>query len=405
MKSRLILGLALASLVLPVSGEQTVYLSSPSDLTLQKGTEAIPALTSVASMQNIWGVSYRNTDDLIYVSNPTDGTILSYEASSDTVVTVISEPTAVFHGIDIADGALYALRSGSDDLVRYDLPSTTPVILANGLMRPCDVVVDSARNRIFVTDSGLDEVREYELDGTLRRLWNLSGVWGVDVSPVDGAVYVSCHDSGELWKNALGSSSFIRVVTGLDSPRGVEVDRSGKIFVLEAGQQRLVQAVPAVNSFIATAYSSEAKNGHGMVVYESTDKDGDYLPDSWELTYNSSLAAVNAQSNNDTDSSIALAEYAFMGSPVATENSLVKDYTQNGADGFSVTIPVVDDADIHPSFMVSNDLVTWIEVAPSRTTAIGGTNYSDQEFELSESNHFTPQKGRLFFKATAEIVR
>ncbi len=404
MKACVFLSLSVLSLALPVSAEQTVFLSSPGNFTLQKGTATTPTLTSVVNTLNIWGVTYRNTDDLIYLSDPTSGTIQSYNATTHAVATVISEPTAVFHGIDHAEGSLYALRSGTDDLVRYDLPSTTPTILTAGFMRPCDVAVDSERKRIFVTDSGLDQIREYDLEGTLKRLWILSGVWGVDVSPVDGAVYVTSHDSGELWRNVIGSSSFIRVVSELKSPRGVEIDRSGKIFVLESGEKRVVQAVPALNQFFATSYT-EALNGHAMVIYESTDKDGDYLPDAWELAHSGSLSTLSAGTNADGDSHIALAEYAFMGSPTQNEGSLVKDYVQNGAVGFSVTLPVIDDADIQTSFMVSNDLTTWVEVSPSQTTPIVDTSYLNQQFDMLESDHFSPQKGKLFFKANAELNR
>jgi len=404
MKACILLTLSALALTLPVSAEQTAFLSSSGNFTLQKGTATIPALTSVLETQNIWGVTYRNTDDLIYFSNPTSGTIVSYDASNHSVVKVIEEPTAVFHGIDHAEGSLYALRSGTDDLVRYDLPSVAPTILATGLMRPCDVAVDSDRERIFVTDSGLDQIREYNLDGTLARSWNLNGAWGVDVSPVDGSVYVTSHDTGELWRNMIGSTSFIRVVAGMNAPRGVEIDRSGKIFILESGENRVVQAVPALDQFFPTSYT-EALNGHAMVIYESSDKDGDYLPDDWELSQSSSLATVNGGTNSDGDSHVALAEYAFMGSATQSEGSLVKDYVQNGAVGFSVTLPVVNDSDIQMSFMVSNDLATWVEVSPSQTTPIVETPYSNQLFNVLESDHFSPQKGKLFFKASAEINR
>jgi len=378
----LVLGIVSVS----VNGENQVWLTSPSDSDLKVGTESAPTLSSWSAVGGFqpWGVTFDSSSSNYFVSDANVG-IVMFSTATGSVDPYVTDPGAVYHGIDAVGGKLYALRSGSDDLVVFDLSvAATPVVLASGFQRPNDVAVDLERGRIYVTDSGLDQVKSFNLLGNSIATWNLNGAWGVDIDERDGTVYVSSYDDGLLYRNLDGDGSFVSVVSGFDGPRGVEVDRRGAVFVMNSNTETVVQAIPALNMFFSTPYTGALD---------------------WELSFGSSLTILDRVTGVDVDGFSTFLEYAFSGDPTQNESSLFTEFIQNSGDGFSVSLTARDDADLLQNYFVSNNLTTWVEVIPSSTSVSATTGFNDLEFELTEADYFSDVKGRLFFRVSAEPNR
>jgi len=403
MKSLVYGGMLILGGVGSLLGEDQVWMTSPSDseLKLWTGSSEIPTTPLTGVDVQPWGVTFDESFSVYFVSDANLGIIAFNEAVAQDYVL---DAASVYHGIDADNGNLYALRSGSDDLVVFDIPSTDPVVLASGFERPNDVAVDSGRNRIYVTDSGLDQVRSYDLNGSLTGTWNLNGAWGVAIDQTSGEVYVTSYDDGLLYRKSLGGSSFVSKVSGLDGPRGVEVDRGGRVFVIEANSDRVVQTVPAIGMFFPTIYTG-VLNGHGLVYEESTDRDGDFLGDDWERGFSGSLITYNGGNDPEGDGHVGLLEYAFNGDPTAREGALYGDFVQSAGDGFSLSMKVRDDDGLLMNYFVSNDLVGWVEVTPTSEAAAAEAGYNDLEFDVTEMGTLGVETGKLFFKASVQPNR
>ena len=96
---------------------------------------------------------------------------------------------------------------------------------------------DPAHNysKLYWVDVDTDELRRIELDGTLNQpLADQSdgtaatGPRSVTVDDVNGHVYWTNNNSGEIWRANLDGSSAAPVLTGLASPMGIAVDPSGE---------------------------------------------------------------------------------------------------------------------------------------------------------------------------------
>ena len=96
---------------------------------------------------------------------------------------------------------------------------------------------DPAHNysKLYWVGVDTDELRRIELDGTLNQLLAdqsdgtaATGPRSVTVDDVNGHVYWTNNNSGEIWRANLDGSSAAPVLTGLASPMGIAVDPSGE---------------------------------------------------------------------------------------------------------------------------------------------------------------------------------
>ena len=111
---------------------------------------------------------------------------------------------------------------------------------------------DPAHNysKLYWVDVDTDELRRIELDGTLnQQLADQSdgtaatGPRSVAIDDVNGHVYWTNNNSGEIWRAKLDGSAATLVLTGLASPIGIAVDPSGeKIYWFDAAANELWRA-------------------------------------------------------------------------------------------------------------------------------------------------------------------
>ena len=96
---------------------------------------------------------------------------------------------------------------------------------------------DPAHNysKLYWVDVDTDELRRIELDGTLNQPLadqsdgtGATGPRSVTVDDVNGCVYWTNNNSGEIWRANLDGSSAAPVLTGLTTPIGIAVDPSGE---------------------------------------------------------------------------------------------------------------------------------------------------------------------------------
>ena len=111
---------------------------------------------------------------------------------------------------------------------------------------------DPAHNysKLYWVDVDTNELRRIELDGTVNQLLAdqsdgtaATGPRSVTVDDVNGHVYWTNNNSGEIWRANLDGSSAAPVLTGLASPIGIAVDPSGeKLYWLDDTANELWRA-------------------------------------------------------------------------------------------------------------------------------------------------------------------
>jgi sugar lactone lactonase YvrE len=284
------------------SAETQVFATSPPEFKLLEASDSAPAFQEVLSSINPWGLACHPDTGLLYFSDPNAGIIGAIDpgAPTPTIITIVDRPTGALHGIslDAVNNRLFFLDSADDSINVVDLQTlaVTPLVLANGIVRPNDLVYDPDQNQLYVTDSGADEVRIVSDTGVIgpsASLPSTEGAWGIALQPGTGDVYFSSFDNGTIHQ-LLDTTPLTttEIVSGLAGPRGLEFDRHGNLFCLESGMNRVVVIDVGAGTFAPTGFAS-ALNGRAFLLFDSEDKDGDFLLDDWELRYAKSLVSPN----------------------------------------------------------------------------------------------------------------
>ncbi len=101
-----------------------------------------------------------------------------------------------------------------------------------------------------------------------------------------------------------------RAAGGLNRPRGVEVDRNGRIFCLLSGNGQIVEVDRDTGAVTRTGVGT-APGGRDLVLFDATDGDGDELLDSWEGQQGYALCDLPPASDFDSDGASAFREKLF----------------------------------------------------------------------------------------------
>lgn len=389
--------------------EEAVALSSSGDARLYEASASSLALSAAQQDENLWGVALHPETYTLYTTAPTSGKIYALDwanlAAGSTAV--VTDSTAVYHGLTVFDGFLYVLNSQTDSLQRYALPiqaDAVPDTICDGYTRPNEVSI--YENTILVTDSGADAIYVHALaTGTLLATIPFNGAWGVAVNPVDGVPYIASYDDGTIVSLDLALETLTPVASGLDGPRGLEFDRFGTLYVYESNANRLVTVNPADGSIAPTTYTGATRNGHDFLVVETLDLDGDFLPDSWERTYAASLESIDSRSDSDNDSLNALAEYAFGRSPASTTGKVTVRETWDLEGSNTILVDTVNDTNIRVHYQVSNDLLSWSSVSVTSSEAAPVAGLTRQSVTFDTTQLYPTAPSNLFFRAMVEPNR
>lgn len=163
-----------------------------------------------------------------------------------TLMAASAENLAEPHDIVLSpDGALlYVADNGNDRIVVLAAQTLEELgSFADGqVAAPHDVVFD-AEGRLLVADTRNDRIAIYEVDGTGGRLvgtieGRIRAPEGVGVHP-DGRVFATGAGSGNLV--IFDDGKVIEEVGGFSSPHDVEFDGSGRAWVADASNDRIVR--------------------------------------------------------------------------------------------------------------------------------------------------------------------
>lgn len=363
--------------------ELEVIGTSPSSFEVVDASETSPLFQTVFGSVNPWGIDCHADTGVLYFSDPTAGVIRQWDpAAFPPVVTpFVTRPGPGVHGIDLDEpnGRLFFLDSADDSINVADLGTgtVTPLIAGFEITRPNDLVWDAGRGWVIFTDSGANFIGAIDAAGNITGGFfvpEAQGAWGIAVHPQTGGIYFSSHDLGAVYRlQPTGTFSAIvtPVATGLDRPRGLEFDRYGRLFCMESGQDRVVRIDLGVTGPAPPDFAA-AINGRAFVIYESTDKDGDFLTDSWERRFASSLHELDATSDGDGDGRTALDELIFNGSPEIPEyGSQIDDFDPAAGGGVFVAFEGPASGFDH-DVLVSSDLQNWITSPEPLTPRLTG---------------------------------
>ena len=226
------------------------YLNTPSEalfawLRVRLGLSAL--LTAIAALA------------VLLSSGPTQAFPVLTPGTIDTAASGFSVPRNV--ATDAA-GDLFVVEPTRHRVMQVDAAtgvsfivagiSDTPGFSGDGvdarntrLNSPSSVVVDQARNLLFIADTGNLRIRQVDLNTLI-----ISTVFGPvplsqfrDVA-VDaaGMLFVAESSSGQI-QTGLPGGVFSQLVMGLNEPLGVTVAPNGDLYVAETGAGRVVQVV------------------------------------------------------------------------------------------------------------------------------------------------------------------
>ena len=357
-------------------GAQTVIAAAPNAFELRSATLAAPDLSAVESGLNAWGLALDPQRERVLWTEPTSGRVGwigfgSRQGQSGTLLSPPSPPDRVLHGIDLdcERDLLYLLDSDQDVVLTFDMDTQVLSPLTGSLfVRPNAIDHDPEDNTIAVSDSGNDTIFLLDQAGTVLHALqdaNSVGVWGVACDPTSDLVFFTSHDRGELasWRPADGAVATI--ATGLDRPRGLEIDRFGRLFCLESGGGRVVEIDRLTGDITATDVGS-APGGRDLVIFDPADADGDLLLDWWEIREGRPLCALGPSGDPELDAASALAEMLFNGT---TDDRTGMSFGQLSHSAPSTTVRFDFETLLHEGYdyelLLSDDLVNWL---PSLTT-------------------------------------
>lgn len=389
--------------------EEAVALSNSGNSRLYEASASAPNISMILDNENLWGVALDPETETIYASSPTSGQILTLDWSNTGAgsTAVVTDATAVFHGLTIVDQSLYVLNSQTDSLQRYGLPidpMDTPEEVCSGFTRPNDVAIDG--DYIYVTDSGSDSIYVHaRATGALVATVPFNGAWGVSVSPIDNVPYFSSYDDGTIVSLDVTQEQLTQVATSLQGPRGLEFDRNGTLFVFESDSNGLVTVDVSDGMKSSTSYTGSPSNGHDFLVVETLDLDGDFLPDAWERTHAPDLATLSPDTDDDVDAMGALVEYAFGKSPQSGQGGVTVTESWDPAGSSTLVLDVVDDPNILVSYEASNDLQTWSPVTAVSSEAAPTPGFDRDTVTVDPVSIFGSAQPELFFRTVVQPNR
>lgn len=169
-----------------------------------------------------------------------------------TLVAASAENLAEPHDIVLSpDGRyLYVADNANDRIVVLDADSLNQVSVfaENEVRAPHDVVFDTG-GRLLVADTGNHRIAIYEVDGTGGRLigsleGRIRAPEGVGVH-ADGRVFATGARSGNLV--VFDKGAVVAEIGGFSSPHDVEFDPSGRAWVADAANDRMVRLTDALD--------------------------------------------------------------------------------------------------------------------------------------------------------------
>ena len=174
----------------------------------------------------------------VYVADASDNSIQEWNASTQTVSTVVSAGLNDPHGLAVdASGNVY-IADTNDGAIKVWNPSTQMVstLIASGLNSPEGVAVDASGN-VYVADTNDGAIKEWNASTQTVSTLVSSGLNGPDGVAVDasGNVYIAdANNAAVKVFNASTGEVGVLISSGLKSPYGVAVDASGNVYVADA---------------------------------------------------------------------------------------------------------------------------------------------------------------------------
>lgn len=353
-------------------------LTNPGDFNALREPVPDPGSATVVTGTNTWSVDYDPLANKVYWSFIDSGEIWRTDPDGQNAELVVLGPGTVLRGIQVDPygDAIYFLDSFSDSIWVTDLDGSSFAPLASGFVRPNDMALDLPGGGLFVTDSGSDTVLRHDLGGGAPLTWPLSGAWGVAIDQGSGTVFVST-DAGEV--HAFDKAG----VADANNPvfqqagslfRGLEWDPARcLLYVVDAKNDRVLEFDPADGSSgVSTLFGTALNNPRDIVLIEIDDRDGDLLPDSWEIDRLGTVAQ-RPWEDGDNDFRSLFAEYAFGGNPgIADPTASAGPFGPPSAGPLTFDQKVrVGDPRLEFTAMMSIDLLAW-EAIPA--AALGSTD-------------------------------
>lgn len=393
--------------------EMQIVGTSPPVFKIVTAGESSPALKQLLAGVNPWGLAMHPDTGVVYFSDPTSGIIGSIDPAAPTpvITQIISRPASVFHGItlDAPGNRLFFLDSSNNSVNVVNLTTLAESVIVSGLgiSRPNDISYDPARNWLLFTDSGADGVGIIKLGPPLDFVGIVNfatvGAWGISVGP-SGTIFFSSHDNGAIYQLDPDTSGITPVATGMGGPRGLKFDRFGRLFCLESDQNRVMQIALPGQSVTAPVFAN-AVNGRAFLVFEGTDRDGDFLPDIWEKRFKPSVLTLNGASDTDQDGRSAFNEFLFNASPNNGEDPApVRTLSPLPGGGMTLTFQGPSTG-YHLGVLLSSDLVNWQPWTGSLVQSqLADPLYSSWQMTLSNPASLGLNPGRIFARPTGSAV-
>lgn len=374
-------------------GARTVYGSAPVNFQMRAATIADPNMQSVLNNVNPWGLALDPEEDRVFWSDPISGVIgwVGYGSRAGEEDHLVTAPGAVLHGMDYDcfRKLLYVLDSAGDRIIEVNVNNNSRRNLTpKTFVRPNAIDHHPVTRRLVVSDSGNDRLYVFSHDGTQLATFASSdtvGVWGVAFDPSSNRIYFTSHDLGTVTTWNPFNNKLVLVAKQLDGPRGIEIDREGRIFVLESGKGRIVEVNPTNGTFTPTDHESVI-GGRDFVLFHADDADGDLLLDWWEEKEGASLCRLGPFGNTkDFDGRTPFFEMLFNGTTDGFDASGVQTVTSD-PDGSNnrITFDTLSDPTYAYTLQVSEDLQNWQDsVASPSLVSLGDGRYQRRVYKLN----------------------
>jgi YVTN family beta-propeller protein len=167
---------------------------------------------------------------------------------------------------------LYVADNGNDRIVVLDAANLKALgVFANGeVSGPHDVVFDG-RGRLLVADTHNHRIAVFEVDGTGGRLvgsitGRIRAPEGVAVH-ADGRVFATGARSGNLV--VFDDGKVVAETGGFSAPHDVEFDPSGRAWVADAGNDRMVRLTGSLEIDLVLSGEPYAFNGPRYMDFDS----------------------------------------------------------------------------------------------------------------------------------------
>ncbi|NWG07638.1 MAG: BMP family ABC transporter substrate-binding protein [Chloroflexi bacterium] len=189
------------------------------------------------------GVDF-NANGVLYVSDDTNRVFFLDEFGNRTVfvdsTANLSNPNAI--AID-AQNNLYAVSAGGFVSKFASDGSLIELYLADGLDTPQGIVIDDQLGKIYVSDAG-GNVYQIDMNMVGKTLYAQTNTHtgGGLARDADGNIYLSAWDQGVVYRiDALTQQTTV-CLSGLNTPRGLAVGPTGRLYVTEYYIGRILSA-------------------------------------------------------------------------------------------------------------------------------------------------------------------